>query len=82
MGLVYKCYKLPLEKMYLAQNKITGDSHCTSPRISEKMVRALDCVGQRFMLHSTVHKWGSRQRKSQMWLILQNPNTEEKRLGA
>lgn len=46
------------------------------------MVIALGCVGQGFMLHSTVHKWGSRQRKSQMWLSLQNPNTEEKRLGA
>lgn len=82
MFFVYKCNKLPLKKMYLVQNKITGDSHCTSTRISEKLVRALDCVGQKFMLHSTVCKWGSRQRKSQMWLILQNPNTEEKRLGA
>lgn len=82
MFLVYKCYKLPVKKMYLAQNRITSDSYCSSTRISEEMVRALDCPGQKFMLHSTVHKWGSRQRNSQMWLILQNPNTEEKRLGA
>lgn len=82
MFLVYKSYKLPVKKMYLAQNKITGDSQCSSIKISEVRVRALECVGQRFMMHSTVQKWGSRQRKSQMWLILQNPNTEEKRLGA
>lgn len=58
--------------------RLTDYSPCAFLRIAEKMIKPLDCVGQRLPLHSTLQRRGSRENLRCGWYC-KIQNTEEKR---